>query len=155
MKNKNRLIVSGFPALGKTYVTETFLERGYNVQDSDSSGFSKHEDFPKNYLDYIRNSDANLIFVSTHESVVNGILNDPELNENYHIVMPSFGMKDEIIDRMIRRGSPEALCEIVMNNYNDWIFELLKLNTNLHVLSSGQYMSDFVYVNCHGKFVVL
>lgn len=155
MNNTKKLIVSAFPALGKTYVTDTFIERGYNVQDSDSSGFSKHADFPKNYLEYIQNSDANLIFVSTHESVVNGIINDPKLNENYHIVIPHFHMKDEIIDRMIRRGSPEALCEIVMNNYNDWIFELVELNRNLHVLSSGQYLSDVVYVNCHGKFAIL
>lgn len=155
MKNEKKLIVSAFPALGKTYATETFMGRGCNVQDSDSSGFSKHEDFPKNYLDYIRNSDANLIFVSTHESVVSGIINDQELNKNYHIVIPDYSMKDEIIDRMIRRGSPEALCEIVMNNYDNWIYELVELNRNLHVLTSGQYLSDVVYVNCHGKFAIL
>ena len=155
MKNEKKLIVSAFPALGKTYVTETFLERSYNVQDSDSSGFSKHEDFPNNYLDYIRNSDANLIFVSTHESVVNGIINDHELNENYHIVIPDYSMKNEIIDRIIRRGSPEGLCEMVMINYDDWIYELVELNRNLHVLTSGQYLSDVVYVNCHGKFAIL
>ena len=151
---KNKLIISAFHVVGKTYLYNKFKEKGYSISDSDSSKFSKGDEFPKNYLDHIKNIDSNLVLVSTHELVVDGILNDPELSKNYWIVAPKMGIKDEIINRMIGRGSSTALIEIVENNYQKWIQDLIAKSKKLLVLDSNEYLSDLVTVDCHGNFKI-
>ena len=151
---KNKLIISAFHAVGKTYLYDKFKGKGYNISDSDSSKFSKGDEFPNNYLDHIRNLDSNLVLVSTHELVVDGILNDPELNKNYWVVAPKISMKDEIISRMISRRSSHALIETVMNNYHKWVHNLMRRCKNRYVLNSGGYLSDVVVVDCHDNFKI-
>ncbi|MCH7928756.1 MAG: hypothetical protein IID03_12385, partial [Candidatus Dadabacteria bacterium] len=71
---KNTLVISAFPATGKSY----FKNRvGKNVLDSDSSKFSwlkkgvRHPDFPDNYIQHIKDNlgKVDIILVSSHKIV--------------------------------------------------------------------------------------
>lgn len=75
----NTVIISAFPACGKSYVFEN--EKKIKVLDSDSSQFSwrvdgsgqkvRDENFPGNYIQHIKDNlgKADVIFVSSHLQV--------------------------------------------------------------------------------------
>lgn len=80
---KRTLIISAFPACGKTYLyrnQNTLLfdccgekKIHYSFDDSDSSKFPKHEGWEKEYIDYIEKKkigSVDFIFISKHENVL-------------------------------------------------------------------------------------
>ena len=135
----NTKIISAFPASGKTYAFERLSKEGYKILDSDSSKFNwcydhdstkldnieKHRnpEFPDNYIQHIKENvgKVDYIFVSSHKSVRNALTAN---NINFTLVYPSRKMKAEWVGRCFLRGSGEKFCQLIADNWDDWIDEM-------------------------------
>ena len=127
---KDTKIISAFPACGKTYVFENFKNKV--ILDSDSSKFSwvivgeqkvRHPDFPQNYINHIRENigKADYILVSTHENVRRAL---EEAGIDFYLVYPERSLKEEWIGRCFLRGSGEKFCQLIADNWDNWIDQL-------------------------------
>ena len=83
---KRTLIISAFPACGKTYLYKNqknllFNSNGekiyYSFLDSDSSKFKKYNGWEKEYINHIEKNIGNVdfIFISQHEEVLQELKN--------------------------------------------------------------------------------
>ena len=136
--NKNTLVISAFPACGKSWCFNN-LNNKYNMADSDSSNFSwlknvdkqgnivkiRNPDFPNNYIEYIKSliGEKDIVFVSSHKEVRDA------LKENkipYVLVYPENTSDNKCLwtQRMIARGSPNNLINLVVDNWNNFIEEM-------------------------------
>lgn len=149
---KKTKIISAFPACGKTYVFENFNDKV--ILDSDSSKFSwvmvanqkvRNPDFPQNYIRYIKENigKADYILVSTHENVRRA-LEDAEID--FYLVYPDRSLKEEWIGRCFLRGSGEKFCQLIADNWNNWI-DGLEEDSKKHKfmkLKSGEHLSNVI-----------
>lgn len=141
-------VITGFPGIGKSFI---FKNTNLLASDSDSSEFSwvvnhgvkeRNPDFPQNYIAHIR---ANLevcdiIMVSTHDVVRKAL---DEAGIEFISVYPDKSLKEEYRQRYIDRGSPEALINYVMENWDNMMEDFERDITHQKViLQSGQYLSD-------------
>lgn len=123
------VIISGFPAVGKSYMFNNL--KGKKVADSDSSLFSwkyvdgekvRNEDFPKNYIEHIKSlKDYDYVLVSTHKSVREALEKE---SIPYMLVYPSKDLKEEYIQRYKERGSNEAFIKLMDENWDKFLSEL-------------------------------
>lgn len=70
-----------------------------------------------------------------------------ELNKRsipFTIVLPSLDMKQEMIDRYIKRGNQENFVTVLENNYETFVNDLMSDPNNKIVLDSSQYLKDVV-----------
>ncbi|MCQ2958232.1 MAG: hypothetical protein MJ180_04950 [Candidatus Gastranaerophilales bacterium] len=156
-------IISGFPGIGKTFAQNSLTQQGFNVSDSDSSHFSwlrdesgnikkdlngvkiRHPEFPRNYINHIKSKiaeGADVVFVSSHDNVRNA-LNEAQISHT--LVFPSLDMKAEMIERYIKRGSPESFIELMKNNWENFITGMKNdLCPNKIELKSGEYLMDVI-----------
>lgn len=136
--SKNTIIISAFPACGKTWCVENLKDK-FDMSDSDSSNFSwvynKTEDgttvkernpkFPKNYIDHIKSliGKKDFIFVSSHD-VVRKALKAEELP--YFLVYPDNTGSNKCLwdERMTGRGSPNSMISFVMGNWDNFIEDM-------------------------------
>ena len=122
------VIVSAFPACGKSYVYENQSRYGVTCLDSDSSEFSwvkdtqgcntseRNPDFPANYIQHIKDNigKVDIIFVSSHDVVV-GALEENELT--YVKVVPSRECRAEWIGRFWLRGNDDKFICFIRDNW--------------------------------------
>lgn len=140
------LVVSAFPATGKSYLAE----RNSELVDSDSSLYSwewrgpetrvRHSAWPGNYLEHIRANlaDDRSVLCSTHEEV-RGVLVKAGLS--FVLVYPRADLRTEYIDRMRERGSPGGLIQVVADRWFSWMADLRKQDGCAHVvLGPGEYL---------------
>ena len=149
---KDTKIISAFTACGKTYVFENF--KGKVILDSDSSKFSwvivgnqkvRHPDFPQNYIDHIKENigKADYIFVSTHDNVRRAL---EKAGIDFYLVYPDRSLKEEWIGRCFLRGSGEKFCQLIADNWNNWI-DGLEEDSKKHKsmkLKYGEYLSNVI-----------
>jgi adenylate kinase family enzyme len=137
-----KLVVSGFPGVGKSTLYEKAGQQGIWVQDSDSSHFPK-EGFPENYLDHIEHHwrvGPGVLMVSSHQLVRDGMV---KRQIPYVLVYPSRDCKQEYLERYTKRGSPSAFVKTLDENWDQWIAECeQQLGCTRRVLQSGQFLSD-------------
>lgn len=143
---KETLVISGFPGVGKSYLTK--INEKMIVLDSDSSLFSwikdgvRNPNFPSNYIEHIKENIgyADNIFVSSHD-VVREVLESN--NIDYLLVYPSVELKDEYIQRYRERNSDEKFIKFIETNWEQFIFDIEKETfPTLIKLQSGQYLRD-------------
>lgn len=148
-------VVSGFPAVGKTWLVQNIKDK--IILDSDSSQFSwikdengnntkeRNPNFPQNYIDHIKENfdKADLILVSSH-SIVRKALKDN--NIHYTIVYPDVTLKEEYLDRYRNRGNDIGFINMINTNWYQFIEEI-KVETfpSLVKLRTGQYLKDVIY----------
>ena len=149
---KDTKIISAFPACGKTYVFKNFKDKV--ILDSDSSKFSwvivgnqkvRHPDFPNNYIDHIKENigKADYILVSTHENVRRAL---EEAGIDFYLIYPDRSLKEEWIGRCFLRGSGEKFCQLIADNWNNWI-DGLEEDSKKHKfmkLKSGEHLSNVI-----------
>ena len=145
---ENQLVISAFPATGKTYYCSNgdwsqYMPQGF-ASDSDSSKFDK-SNFPQNYIDHINElikEGVNRIFVSSHKEVRDALV---ENGIDFVLVYPKTELKDEYIDRYKKRGSSHEFIQLVSNNWNEWIEQLKNQKSCKHIeLDSGQFLSNVI-----------
>jgi hypothetical protein len=122
------VIVSAFPACGKSYVYENQLRYDLTCLDSDSSEFSwikdsqgvntseRNPEFPNNYIQHIKDNigEVDIIFVSSHDVVVDA-LEDNKLA--YVKVVPSKECLAEWIGRYWLRGDDDKFICFIRDNW--------------------------------------
>jgi len=140
------MVVSAFPATGKTHVAKGRS----NVVDSDSSSYSwewrgpetrvRHAGWPGNYLEHIRANlaDGRSVLCSTHEEVRRALVT---AGLPFVLVYPRADLRSEYIDRMQRRGSSPVLLKVVDDNWFAWMADLRKQEGCVHVvLGPDEYL---------------
>jgi len=134
---KPTIIVSAFPACGKSYMFNNYNGKPFAMLDSDSSNFSWIKDengentkerdpnFPTNYIKHIKDNigKVDVIFVSSHD-IVRKALN--KNNINFFMVYPDKSMKDEWIRRFRERGNDEGFIKFISDNWDSFIDEIEK-----------------------------
>ena len=149
---KKTKIISAFPACGKTYVFENFNDKV--ILDSDSSKFSwvmvanqkvRNPDFPQNYIRYIKENigKADYILVSTHENVRRAL---EEAGIDFYLIYPDRSLKEEWIGRCFLRGSGEKFCQLIADNWDNWI-DGLEEDSKKHKfmkLLNNEYLSHVI-----------
>lgn len=176
--NMNTMIISAFPACGKTYLYRNqnvlkFRTFKYNTDqlsflDSDSSKFEKKEGWEKRYIDYIESKlgTVDFIFISQHEEVLQ------ELNNRkipFVIVVPenlpwTDEHKKELIKqqwfgRFILRDNShikdfERWLNLLKDNYDNWtsLEHIMKHNpVTFLTLKEAQYLKDIMSGLCFMK----
>ncbi|WP_039240936.1 hypothetical protein [Clostridium botulinum] len=143
---KNTIIISGFPAVGKSYLFNNKNE--LKILDSDSSQISwisegvRHPNFPQNYIEHIKDNigKADIILVSSHKVVRDALKSN---NIDYVIVYPSITLKNEYIQRYKERGNNEGFINMIDENWDSFISEIEEetFPTKLR-LWGGQYLKD-------------
>ena len=119
-------MIMGFPGVGKTYIKESFKGTDIKILDSDSSNFPK-DDFPANYFAYLESvyKDFDLIFISTHKDVREGIKKTYLVDDCYICVCyPDKSLKKAWIERFRNRGNNETFCKLIEDHYDEWIDEI-------------------------------
>lgn len=161
---KNTKVIAAFPACGKTYYFNN-REENNTVLDSDSSKFSwveyplmhkdykqgnetikfRNPDFPNNYIEHIKENigKVDYIFVSTHDEVRKAL---EDAGIKFAIVFPEQSLKEEWIGRCFLRGSGEKFCQLIADQWDDWILqmeeEVVVNNRDHYRLGHGEYLSD-------------
>ncbi|KHN94831.1 uncharacterized protein MAM_07250 [Metarhizium album ARSEF 1941] len=147
------VIISGFVAIGKTWLTENASSAGlydYNILDLDSAQFPKDADgrrgpeFKPAYLAKVKESIApnTIILVSTHVEIRTALV---EQGLNYALVYPSDHLKEEWISRLQEREETEKLVQVVQNLWPDMMDGCKSQSSCQHfVLGEGQYLSDII-----------
>jgi len=124
---KEAIIISGFPGIGKSYITKN--DKEFKISDSDSSGFSwiekgvRHPDFPQNYIDHIQaiKNDYDIIFVSSHKTVRDALMRN---NIYFYLVYPDISLKQEYLKRFKERGNEDSFIEVLNNNWETFILDI-------------------------------
>lgn len=105
----------------------------------------RNPDFPKNYIDHIKENigKVDYIFVSTHEEVRNALT---EAGIDFTLVFPQQSLRSEWVGRCFIRGSGEKFCQLIADQWDDWILkmeeEVVYNNRKHYRLKSNEYLSD-------------
>lgn len=137
---KNTVIISAFPCCGKTTCANN-LKDFFDFADSDSSNFSwldkkagiRHPDFPNNYIEHIKSliGKKDIIFVSSHKTVREALKQN---NIHYILAYPLNTPENKQIwhKRMIGRGNDSAFINTIMDNWDNWLDELILETYPIH-----------------------
>lgn len=166
--NKKSLIISAFPACGKTYLTEnqnmfTFeSDKKYTFVDSESSKYEKYPGWEKNYVDDIKKKigTVDFIFICQYEEVLRELKNR---NIPFVTVCPCGdkeccpektreAIKQQWFGRMVLRDNRHIKnlnewLNTMKENYDKWttIKHITKYGpVNYYFLFEGQYLSDII-----------
>lgn len=153
------VIVSAFPACGKSYMFENQDKYGTTCLDSDSSEFSwvkdskgnntseRNPEFPANYIRHIKDhiGKVGVIFVSSHDVVVDAL---EENALSYVKVVPSTECKVEWVGRFWLRGNDDKFICFIRDNREEFTDPRKDLSKNHMigkvVLSSNKYITDHI-----------
>lgn len=150
---KKAIVISAFPACGKSYLFENIKDKV--VLDSDSSEYSwvvnedgkkvRNPEFPSNYIKHIKNNlkKADIIFVSSH-LVVRQAMADAGIS--YVTVYPESSMKAEWIGRCFLRGNDEDFLHFIADSWDkfmDCIYDEPH-GKKLYRLTSNEYLADIL-----------
>ena len=157
---KETIVISAFPACGKSYMCKNFNGKPYTMLDSDSSKFSwiydengnktdvRNPNFIEDYINHIKENigKVDVIFVSSHKEVRKALLDN---NIDHSIILPGLEMKDEMLRRMKERGNDEKFIKFQSDHYEEFIKEIyndLETYVDNHILLI--LLSDrFPYIN--------
>ena len=137
------LVIAGFPGIGKTFLKES-LGQHQTILDLDSAQFSKHPNWPNNYVACITSelSKYHVILVSSHEETRNAMR---RRNVPFTLVYPKRSLKEEYMERYEKRGSPEGLCTFLDENWDSLVQSCADdQDCGRIVLDAGEYLSDVV-----------
>ncbi len=142
---RETLIISAFPACGKTYAAKYLSERGVDVLDSDSSKFNwitdengnkvRNPRFVEEYISHIKENigKVDLILVSSHETVRLAL---QENHIGYIFVCPDVNLKEQWIGRCFLRGNTPEFCGNLAEHWEEWINKKVGSSEKREVLSN-------------------
>lgn len=156
---KHTIVISAFPACGKTYTYKNFNKKPFSILDSDSSRYSwiyengvktdiRNPNFISDYISHIKENigKVDVIFVSSHKEVREALRNN---NIKYFIVYPSLDMKNEMIKRMIDRGNDNKFIDYQRDHFEEFVKEIIEENRQLSEYTPT-YDNGLRYTPCHG-----
>jgi len=157
------MIVSAFPACGKTYLFRNQEKLGFKIADTDSSKFTKHEGWEKGYVDHIVTDigSYDFIFCSRSEHVLRELFlrgipfvvvapnNVSELKSDNERLL----IKQQWFGRFILRDTSHIKnlrnwLNRLYSNYDEWTsWEHLNKFTpvSIFLLEQNQYLSSIIH----------
>ena len=171
MNNKNTMIISAFPACGKTYLYRNqntlLFKTGPNkleslsFLDSDSSKFAKTDDWEKRYVDHIESKlgTVDFLFISQHDGVLNELSNR---GIPFVVVVPNnmhwedeskrILIKQQWFGRFVLRDNShikdlDRWMQLLKDNYDNWTsLENIEKHkpVEFFVLEENQYLKDII-----------
>lgn len=166
----NTMIISAFPACGKTYLYENqstldfkYLgeEKKFTFCDSDSSQYEKTEGWEKRYVDDIelKLGTLDFLFISQHENVLRELNNrdipfvviSPD-NADWVSASDRQLVKQQWFGRFILRDNSHikdfnSWLSLLKDNYDKWtsVEHITKYNpVSFFLLKENQYISDVI-----------
>lgn len=161
---RETLIISAFPACGKTYAAKYLSERGVDVLDSDSSKFSwitdkngnkvRNPRFIEEYIAHIKENigKVDLILVSSHETVRLAL---QENHIGYIFVCPDVNLKEQWIGRCFLRGNTPEFCRNLAEHWEEWINKKVGSSEKREVLTNDWgdvYLLELLDTIAEGAF---
>ena len=157
---KKTIVISAFPACGKSYTYKNFNGKPYTMIDSDSSKFSwiyengvktdkRNPNFIEDYISHIKENigKVDVIFVSSHAEVRKALRDN---NIKYFMIYPSLEMKDEMLRRMKERGNDEKFIEFQNTHYEEFITSVVEEIEDIN--KNTPFINDDIlkHTACHG-----
>lgn len=150
---KTTMVISAFPACGKSWMHETSKDKV--ILDSDSSEFSwvtnekeekiRNPEFPENYIAHIKSNigKVDIIFVSSHLTVRQALTNE---GINYITVYPYSDIKEEWIGRCFCRGNDIAFLNFINSSWDKFMEDIYNepFGDELYRLGRGEHLSDII-----------
>lgn len=144
------IVISAFPATGKSYLFDRFQNSNITALDSDSSKFSwisegvRNKDFPNNYISHIKENmgKVDYIFVSSHKEVRNALKSN---NIPFWLVFPHEALIQEYITRYSNRGNDYKFIDFISKNWFSFLEDLKseKCQTKIQLLPN-QFLADII-----------
>lgn len=156
---KNTIVISAFPACGKSNKVKNYNGKPYNMIDSDSSNFSwvkdkdgnntktRNPEFPNNYIKHIKENigKIDVIFVSSHKEVRKALRDN---GIKYFMVYPVKDMKEEFLKRMKDRGDTEQFIKRFENKFEDFVDEIEQECEEVNDMSKMKSVGGYYYTPC-------
>lgn len=159
MNRKTTIVISAFPACGKSYTYKKFNGKPYTMLDSDSSQYSwiyedgvktdrRNPNFIEDYMTHIKENigKVDCIFVSSHRDVRQALRDN---NIKYFMVYPSLEMKDEMLNRMKERGNNDKFIAFQKEHFDEFVTDIIKENKEL-ADNTPTSSNGLKYTPCHG-----
>lgn len=158
-------VLSVFAGCGKTYCAKKYPNKVIDLESSDykwiyavdvstvpkegrkgmPAKFRKvNPDWPNNYIQAIKEARKkyDVVLVAQYEEVRKAMA---QAGIHYALVFPLNSCKMEFVERYKRRGNPESFVQMLMTNFDKWVFDLYESNDgNKWVLAPGQYLEDML-----------
>lgn len=156
---KNTIVISAFPACGKSYKVKNYNGKPYTMLDSDSSNFSwikdelgnntkvRNLEFPNNYIKHIKDNigKVDVIFVSSHKEVRQALRDN---NIKYFMVYPTIDMKEEFLKRMKDRGNTEEFIKMFEDKFEEFVIEIEEECKEVNDVDKLKSINGFYYSPC-------
>lgn len=143
-KTELQQAMNGYVHMQESYPTMMAPE-GYINSIKDTLIKVKNPEFPNNYIEHIKNNigKVDYIFVSTHKEVRDAL---KEAGVSFILVFPEKDLKAEWIGRCFLRGSDEKFCNLIAQNWDNWIKEMEEESKycDFYKLKHGEYLSDAI-----------
>lgn len=159
MNRKTTIVISAFPACGKSYTYKNFNGKPYTMLDSDSSLYSwiyedgiktdkRNPNFIEDYMAHIKENigKVDCIFVSSHKDVRQALRDN---NIKYFMVYPSLDMKEEMLNRMKERGNDDKFIAFQREHFEEFVTDIIKENKELADITPSS-SNGLKYTPCHG-----
>lgn len=158
-EKKKQIIISGFPAIGKTSLATVNNKLSINsaminlrVTDIESSFFSKmltkegqpvqNPKFPNNYFEFIqqRLPKYDFLLISSHKEVRDLLVKNDRF---FYLAYPLLECKDEFLERCKKRNNSKIFIDNLAKNYDNWIKELDAQGNCIKIrLNPNEYLVD-------------
>ena len=159
MNRKTTIVISAFPACGKSYTYKNFNGKPYTMLDSDSSKYSwiyengiktdkRNPNFIEDYMAHIKENigKVDCIFVSSHKDVRQALRDN---NIKYFMVYPSLDMKEEMLNRMKERGNDDKFIAFQRDHFEEFVTDIIMENKELSA-NTPTSSNGLKYTPCHG-----
>lgn len=150
-KKIKRLIICGFPGVGKTSAERKSRE----VVDCESTAFhysfepgkpdKENPDWVSKYVDHIENlashGDYQYVLVSSHLQV------REEMEKRcipYICVVPKSSLRNEYLVRYVKRGDSAHFIQRIYDHWSEWLEEINRHGAPVIHLAEGQNISDIL-----------
>lgn len=153
MAKQRAIVISAFPACGKTFFCR-HLCSPYTAIDSDSSKFSwapvfgkpekmeRNPDFPANYIEHIKENigKVDFIFVSSHLEVRQAL---EDAGIDYYTIYPDLNLRNEWVGRLYLRGDNDGMIRFIADNFSKFVGGVVMEPHGREVirLKAGEYIS--------------
>ncbi len=138
---KGNTIYSAFCGTGKSYLCSTQPDTYKEVECWEY----RKGDFPGNYIAEVveRLGDSKYLFVSTDPSILRGL---KAMGFEIKLFYPQNELRNEYLDRYLKRDSPYDFIGAVMKYWDSWLDELKGQEYCEHtVLKEGEYLIDVLF----------
>ena len=140
---KQTIIISGFPGIGKSFLSITEGDKVLDLDSGNFTGDNKWQLYKQTLIDSI--GKYKYLLVSTHDET-RIILN--ELNAPYFIIFPDKSLKKEYIQRYKERGNNDSFIKLMEEHFENFVnsIENSKGGVKIKLDKPDMFLKDILYL---------